>query len=215
MTFSAWLYAAWSFFIIDMHYRHPDPSWRCSFSNVVSCLSQLDSVLSKLTDEDHCCHTEAARLGAPLEAGTSLYPLLQNEYINWFHAYDCKISSTCKYTCSIVTLNASKQFATRPLFSVCFWYRIGINVNVDDVMHLAMDFAHHPKPHHPKPFSTCIVPKAWNDIWVKGPFSRLRNAYVTLAPPFLLVYSVNKLELFLANKLHYKLKIKGITSVLK
>ena len=61
-------------------FRHPERASRPSFSDLASLLSQPDSELLAWSDEDRNCHSLASVLGAPLEAGNHLYPLLQRTY---------------------------------------------------------------------------------------------------------------------------------------
>ena len=66
---------------ILLSYRHPETAGRPSFSHLASVLSQPDKGLLVWSDEDKNCHPQALMLGAPLEAGTHLYPLLQKTYM--------------------------------------------------------------------------------------------------------------------------------------
>ena len=60
--------------------RHPEMAGRPSFASLASILSQPDRGLLAWQDEDRHCHPQASVLGAPMEAGTHLYPLLQKTY---------------------------------------------------------------------------------------------------------------------------------------
>ena len=63
------------------HSRHPEPSGRPSFADLVFDLSQPDGDLLVWSEQDQSSHPQAAVLGAPIEAGAPLYPLLQNSYV--------------------------------------------------------------------------------------------------------------------------------------
>ena len=62
-------------------YRNPVPELRPSFGAMVLELQHPDFKLLMWTSEDVAAHTEQARtLGAPLEAGESLYTNIQHIY---------------------------------------------------------------------------------------------------------------------------------------
>ena len=61
-------------------HRHPDPSSRPEPRDVLKALvGDVDAVLA-IPGEDVPALSQAAVLGAPLEAATGLYPHLQNSY---------------------------------------------------------------------------------------------------------------------------------------
>ena len=62
-------------------YRHPETTDRPSFASLVSNFSQPDTELLAWSDDDRSCHPQASVLGALMEAGTHLYPLLQDTYV--------------------------------------------------------------------------------------------------------------------------------------
>ena len=63
-------------------YRHPDPVARPTFSELYQALSQPESELLGWSEEDMRVHSQAAVLGAPLEAGKDLYRELQERHIS-------------------------------------------------------------------------------------------------------------------------------------
>ena len=67
-------------------YRHPETSQRPDFLEVARELSLPDTRLLKWSEEDKCVHPEAAKLGADLLCGESLYKDLQTCY-KWRRKY--------------------------------------------------------------------------------------------------------------------------------
>ena len=62
--------------------RHPDTVSRPTFSELYQALSQPESELLDWSEEDVRVHSQAAVLGAPLEAGKDLYRELQERHIS-------------------------------------------------------------------------------------------------------------------------------------
>ena len=62
--------------------RHPDTASRPTFSELYQALSQPDSELLGWSEADMRVHSQAAVLGAPLEAGKDLHRELQEIHIS-------------------------------------------------------------------------------------------------------------------------------------
>ena len=86
VTYSLYCFTNLRLFVCVSHHnhschRHPESSGRPSFADLVSDLSQSEGELLVWSEQDRSCHPQAAMLGAPMEAGAPLYPLLQNSYM--------------------------------------------------------------------------------------------------------------------------------------
>lgn len=62
------------------YYRDPKYRRRPLFSVIVDYLNKGDEELLAWSEEDQAVSSQAAQLGAPLEHGRNLYPVLQNTY---------------------------------------------------------------------------------------------------------------------------------------
>ncbi len=68
-------------------HRHPDAVCRPSFQDIVTALHANDKYVLEVPPEDAMSHSEAGRLGAPIECGTAMYQDLCNQYVGHSPVY--------------------------------------------------------------------------------------------------------------------------------
>ena len=68
--------------IVLLIIRNADKASRPDFAELVRALSSPATDLLSWSEEDMRVHSQAAVLGAPLEAGKDLYPELQGTYMH-------------------------------------------------------------------------------------------------------------------------------------